>query len=325
MKKKSALDFMLNSGTLQSSSSVGNSFATGTLDMAADAAGLTDEQIKARNIRKESGVSYITLDSGRRIRFQSVYIPADDLPHDTRVHPFNLRTQETLTEKSCEDILPSIKKAGVKMPALATRDPIDKAYLVFDGSRRRYAAIACGQGLQIDYTDEELTDDDIVELSHIANLTKSSSLYDQGKYYQSRLERLNISMNAYSKQEDIPIATISYALKAYRIPRPIFNLFPSKTDLGRSFILKIAAFIEILPDEEVDEIVEFCKTAETSLTDNDALEVLLNYFGREIDNQKSFEVGDLKVKMKNNKITLQVPKNFDFEAFQEFLSVHYNQ
>lgn len=311
---------------------------SGTLDMAADAAGLSNEQLKARNIRKESGVSYITLDSGRRIKFQAVYVSSDDLARDTRIHPLNLRNQQLLTAEFCDDIIPSIKKAGVRMPVLATRDQDDKTYLIFDGSRRRFSALLVGQGLQINYTNDPLSESEIIELSHVANLTKKSSYFDKGKYYSLQMHLLGCSLNELAEKEGVPKSTISYALTAYDIPLEIYALFPSKTALGRKIVGGLSVLLDEVDDECFNKIKEFCKNNVGQFSENnEALAALMqisasvhsvntldkNLTKRQLPNNYQYKIREMDVIQKKNSITLRVPNGFDFAEFETMLRKMY--
>lgn len=290
---------------------------------------MDDEQQKVRSVRLESGVSYITMKSGRRVKFISVYVAADDLEDYTRVHPYNTRNQEVLTEEYIDDILPSIKKSGVMLPAKATRNPDDKKYDIFDGSRRRFGALISHQGLQIDYTDEILSDVEILELSHITNLTKASSLHDQGRYYQSLIDaEPSLNGKQLAEREGIPASTISYALYAFnKIPKEIYNLYPSNTEIGRPSILNIKSILDKLTKEQMDGIVEECSECRVMETNKEAEQVLKQIVDAHIGSgtnpvqpaKNKTEIGNLFIERKKNKLIIDTPDDFDFDAFNEYL------
>jgi ParB family chromosome partitioning protein len=289
---------------------------------------MDDEQQKVRSVRLESGVSYITLKSGRRVKFISVYVAADDLEDYTRVHPYNTRNQDVLKEEYIDDILPSIKTSGVMLPAKATRNPDDKTYEIFDGSRRRFGALIAHQGLQIDYTDEELSDVEILELSHVTNLTKASSLHDQGRYYQSMIDaEPGMSMKKLSVKEGIPISTISYAIYAYKIPKAIYQMYPSNTELGRPSILAIKSIIEGLTAEQMSLVLEECGECRVLDTNKEAelalRQIVAAHTGAANGEKKpssiKTEIGSLKIEVKKNKLIIDTPDDFDVDAFHEFL------
>ena len=323
MKKQSSLEYLMNADSFTEPTSRENE---NTFDMAAAAAGLTEEQQRQRSVRKESGVSYISLNSGRRIKFESIYVAANDVNEYTQVHQFNMRTQDVIDAAMCEDILPSIKKAGVKLPVMATRERNTGRYLVFDGSRRRFSALHTGQGLHVDYTEEELNDDEIAELSHITNLTKSSSLYDQGKFYQLQKEKLNISQNALADELGIPRSTMTYALCAYAIPLPVFTVFPSKTELGRKFTQKISKLINSLSDSAVDALVAACKNEMPAESDASGFERLLELAGVSQDGSaaKQDMIGKIKYSAKGKTLTLKVPDNAMLERLIEVLNKNFS-
>lgn len=199
------------------------------------------EEIKSRQVRQENASRVQALRSGRRIRLYFGYIPAGHVEALTTVHPLNTRNPATVNDELCQDIMPSIASEGVRMEVLATRDPETGILSVFNGQRRRYCAIKTNQGLPYSYTDEELTRREIRELSHIANLNKSNSLYDLGRYYLEDMAEENLSTAVeYAELTGLSTANISYALTAARIPLEIFHLFPSKTGIGRPTIQSIS-------------------------------------------------------------------------------------
>lgn len=292
---------------------------------------MDEEQQKVRNVRLESGVSYITLKSGRRVKFISVYVAAEDVADYTRIHPYNTRNQKILSEEYIDDILPSIKLSGVMLPAKATRDPEDKKYDIFDGSRRRFGAIVAIKGLQIDYTDEALSDAEILELSHITNLTKASSLHDQGRYYQSLID-MEPSLNGkqLAEREGIPASTISYALYAFnKIPMEIYNLYPSNTEIGRPSILNIKSILDKLTKEQLDGVIEECCECRVMETNKEAEQVLKQIVDAHVasssgspqpgKNKTKTEIGNLFIERKKNKLIIDTPDDFDFDAFHEYL------
>lgn len=289
---------------------------------------MDDEQQKARNIRLESGTSYINLKSGRRIKFVSIYVTAEDLVDYTRIHPFNTRNQQVLTEEFVEDILPSIKVGGVTMPVKATRNSEDKSYEIFDGSRRRFAAIIAGKGLQIDYTDEPLSELETIELSHITNLTKASSLHDQGRYYQSLLDADPLlSLNQLATREGVAASNISYAVYAFKkIPKEIYNIYPSKTEIGRPSILAIKNMLDKVNQDQLNAIIEECNDCRVLETNKEAEVVLKQivdaHTGGSVNTSKApqkTEVGSLFIERKKNKLIIDTPDDFDFDAFHEYL------
>lgn len=297
----------------------------GTFDMAAEAAGLTPEQQKARRTRKEGGISFITLNSGRRVQFESVYIPAERVSSETVVHEFNLRTQEAVTLEMIEDILPSIQKAGVKMPALATRDQDDVLH-VFDGSRRRFAAINAGCGLYVDVTDETLSDDEIAELSHVTNLTKISSLYDRGRYYQLQKEKYpELSQNELAAQIGIASSALGYALQAYEVPLPIYQIFPSKTELGRTQTQTLYKLTKSLSDDELDALIATCQDADLQSSDKEAMEFIKAAVSVSPATQtdKTEAIGKIRVKAKGTKLQIEAPDEATLEEIYQLLQNKY--
>ena len=328
-----AVDFLAtinnNQNATATSAAPTTTMSGGTLNFMAGKT-MDDEQQKVRNIRLESGVSYITLKSGRRVKFTSVYIAAEDVADYTKSHSYNTRNQEILKEEYVDDILPSIKTGGVSIPAKATRNPEDKTYEVFDGSRRRFAALLANKGLPIDYTDEELSDIEILELSHITNLTKASSLHDQGRYYQSIIDADPVmSMKKLSVKEGIPLSTISYAIYAYKIPKAIYQMYPSNTELGRPSILTIKSIIEGLTAEQMTLVLDECRECRVLDTNKDAEIALRQIVAAHIGaadpgkkpNSIKTEIGSLKIEVKKNKLIIDTPDDFDVEAFHEFLKV----
>lgn len=324
-KGPSAADYLATISQQNNTSQTPSTMSGGTLTYMAGKT-MDDEQQKVRNVRLESGVSYITLKSGRRVKFISVYVAAEDLEDYTRSHPYNTRNQAVVKEDYVDDILPSIRLGGVTMPAKATRNPDDKTYEIFDGSRRRFAALIANKGLQIDYTDEDLSDVEILELSHITNLTKASSLHDQGRYYLSMIDAdPAMSMKKLSTKEGIPLSTISYAIYAYKIPKAIYQMYPSNTELGRPSILTIKSIIDGLTAEQMSLVLEECGECRVLDTNKEAeialRQIVAAHTGKTekkpIPNKT--EIGSLKIEVKKNKLIIDTPDDFDIEAFHEFL------
>lgn len=286
---------------------------------------LSLEERTARAIRREGGVRYIPLKSGRRVRFITIYIPYEKVAEWTVIHPSNTRNPSTVTEDSCSDIAPSICADGVMLDALATKNQ-DGPYEVFDGQRRRFCAIAYKKGLPLSYTDEVLSPAEAREISHIANLAKPNSFWEKGNFYVSEMERLGLSeLSDYADHSGLTISHIHYAIKASTIPIEVYGLYPNSTDLSRAKILAIDNCLKLLEPKQVTQLSSRCAEAGVQSTESEAYKFLVATVA-EITGSRSSPspadtlVGNLKIKQKSKgKVEVSLPKGMTFEDFVRVL------
>jgi len=289
---------------------------------------LPPEEQKARFIRKEMGVRYVQLSNDRRVKFTTIYIPAGQVESLTRVHPANTRNPNSVTAESCGDILPSIQNDGVVVDALATKGA-DGIYYIFDGQRRRFCAIYAKKGLLVSFTTEILTPAEAKEISHIFNLTKPNSLYDNGRYYQGQMDELGMTQAEYADFTGISAVQINYGLAAVKIPMFIYELFPSKTDIGRPTILLISRQYKNLTDEQKEALHQACSNhlQNNEITTDAAAATLLRKLLADItgkddshDHQATVTAGRFTVKTQGNgKLEVTLPKGLDAAKFIEML------
>ena len=290
------------------------------------------EEIKSRQVRQENSSHVQELRSGRRIRLYSGYIPAGSVEALTVVHPLNTRDPLTVNDESCQDIMPSIADQGVRIEVLATRDPDTGILSVFNGQRRRYCAIRTIQGLPYSYTDEALTKREIRELSHIANLSKSNSLYDLGRYYLADMAEENISMAVeYAELTGLTTASISYALTAARIPLEIYQLFPSKTGIGRPTIQSLSRLLKEVNDDRMTKLKAMCKDAGEQASDEEAkkcFETLVMQTLEKTNAQPKYEsvqIANIMVVQKSpTKFELNLPENMNRDELLNALKNHFS-
>jgi hypothetical protein len=290
------------------------------------------EEVKSRQIREEKASRVQALRSGRRIRLYFGYIPAGKVEALTIVHPLNTRNPATVNDELCQDIMPSIASEGVRMEVLATRDTDTGILSVFNGQRRRYCAIKTNQGLPYSYTDEELTRREIKELSHIANLNKSNSLYDLGRYYLEDMAEENLTTAVeYAELTGLSTANISYALTAARIPLEIFHLFPSKTGIGRPTIQSISRLLKEVNGDRVTKLITLCKEAGEQTSDEEAKrcfeDLVIEVLERQ-NQQKKYEpvqIANILVVQKSpTKVELNLPEGFSCEDLLKVLKNHFS-
>lgn len=290
------------------------------------------EEIKSRQVRQENASRVQALRSGRRIRLYFGYIPAGHVEALTTVHPLNTRNPETVNDELCQDIMPSIASEGVRMEVLATRD-IDTGILsVFNGQRRRYCAIKTNQGLPYSYTDEELTRREIKELSHIANLNKSNSLYDLGRYYLEDMAEENLTTAVeYAELTGLSTANISYALTAARIPLEIFHLFPSKTGIGRPTIQSISRSLKEVNGDRVTKLITLCKEAGEQTSDEEAKrcfeDLVIEVLERQNQRKKyePVQIANILVVQKSpTKVELNLPEGISYDDLLNVLTNNFS-
>jgi ParB family transcriptional regulator, chromosome partitioning protein len=293
-------------------------------DLAAET--LSPEEQIARCVRKELGVRYIPLSSGRRIKFTTIYIPAGQVEELTLVHPANTRNPKSVTVESCEDIYPSISNDGVMLDAFATRNA-SGAYEVFNGQRRRFCAIHAKKGLPVSYTLETLSTPEIKEVSHIANLTKPNSLHDKGCYYMEQMSELRMTQAEYADYTGTSTTQINYGLAAAKIPLFIYELFPSFTDIGRPTILSVSRQYHQLTETQKGMLRESCADAmqkQQPATDSAAASLIRDLFadlnGKDKPADQPMSVSGFTIKTKHNgKLEVTLPKGMDVGRFMELL------
>lgn len=294
---------------------------------------LSPEKQLENQINSESGLHYISLQSGRRVGFRHVYIVAQQVEALTRVHALNERSQNVLSPELVADIAPSIERGGVSRSVLAI-EGADGIFEVFDGSRRRFGAILHKKGLPLSYTDEKLSAAEIREISHTSNLNRPNSLYDKGQYYKSVMEDNGFQRAAkLAEHMGISAAEISYALTAVSIPSSIFNIFPSKTELGRPMIQSINGALKKLTKDEdkqtaqIKEICDVCDAHEGAfLSDKDALSFLVSTVNSLVGGSAKKEPAEVQVanfklvpKKRGRIVEVHLPENVELDDFIRYM------
>ena len=286
---------------------------------------LSIEERTARAIRHEGAFRYIPLKSGRRVRFETIYIPYEKIADATVIHPCNTRNPATVTLESCSDIAPSISADGVMLDALATKKD-NGPYEIFEGQRRRFCAIAYKKGLPLSYTSEVLTPAEAREISHVANLAKPNSFWEKGNFYLSEMERLGLTeISDYADHSGLGISHIHYSIKAAGIPIEVYGLYPNSTDLSRTKIIAIDNCLKLLDQKQSSQLISRCAEAGVQSTEGEAYKLLVATIA-EITGSTSapspadITVGDLKVKQKSKgKVEVALPKGMTFEDFVRVL------
>lgn len=175
----------------------------------------------------------IELPSGKAIMFISKHIKAGDVEKLTRVPPkINERDQNTITEGSVQDIVKTIK-SHQWFPVIAKYSDNKKTIDILDGSRRRYAAIIAGAGLDVLLADEEsdITEDEAKALAKEIQTAKEHSIRDLGVSLLHMSEG-GMTQGEIAKIRGLSQAKVCRALIAAKVPHRLICLFPDPNDLS---------------------------------------------------------------------------------------------
>lgn len=225
----------------------------------------------------QQAVSYeYTLHNGRKVMFQKVIVPADQVETLTFAHDMNKRIAADLTRASLSLLINSIARQQYQ-PVIAQR--IKGKYAALDGTRRRQAAIFAGVGLEILFCDEELMPAEVKALSKELQTAKEHSIRDNGRVFATLLSDDPMKTQAeIAELEGFTQGYVSKALQAWEIPQEIINLFEFPSDLTFSQFAEISKIIKVIigkkiPLEEIilltevkpgtsnDEVIDFIREA----------------------------------------------------------------
>ena len=203
------------------------------------------------DVRNESAAAIkIKLSSGRTLTFTRKHLTAEELKTKSFVHPFNPRPAADVTPNSLLRIRETIAKVQFS-DALATRD--STGYHLFDGQRRRMAAILEGSGLNVLFTDFELTEEEVHEIVKYVQTSEKYSYRDAGFQMKKALAKNEIesanndekekpqklSLRDLAVQFDVSYSYVTRALKATEIPDEIIELFPCPSALSSTQIMAL--------------------------------------------------------------------------------------
>lgn len=189
----------------------------------------------------------IKLSSGRTITFTRKHLTAEELRTKSFVHPFNPRPAGDVKPNSLLRIRKTIAKVQFS-DAMATRD--STGYHLFDGQRRRMAAILEDAGLNVLYTDFVLTEEEVHEIVKYVQTSEKYSYRDAGFQMKMALAKnkleiadndqtAKLSLRELAAQFDVSYSYVTRALKATEIPDEIIELFPCPSALSSTQVMAL--------------------------------------------------------------------------------------
>ncbi|MCU8008937.1 ParB/RepB/Spo0J family partition protein [Shewanella sp. SM101] len=200
----------------------------------------SDESAKLNTNVQDSMV--IHLSSGRVVTFFRDQVAAENVQTKTHVHQHNPRPNVDITPLSLQKIVASIAQMQFAN-VLATKDK--NGYAIFDGQRRREAAIIAGANLNVSYTNEVLSKSEILEIIQYVKTDAQQSLRDAGLLFdklilESEIAAKNdgtgqtkpLSFRMLARQFDVSYSYVQRALKSIKIPTEVIALLPSPSAIN---------------------------------------------------------------------------------------------
>lgn len=213
----------------------------------------------------------IKLSSGRTLTFTRKHLTAEELKTKSFVHPFNPRPAGDVKPNSLLRIRKTIAKVQFS-DALATRD--STGYHLFDGQRRRMAAILENAGLNVLYTDFVLTEEEVHEIVKYVQTSEKYSYRDAGFQMKKALAKneleiannktVKLSLRELAAQFDVSYSYVTRALKAAEIPDEIIELFPCPSALSSTQIMALYDITQkhqlsaLLSEQLLEKIENIC-------------------------------------------------------------------
>lgn len=109
--------------------------------------------------------------------FNRVTIPADRIKELVDIHPLNPRIQKFLNNVSLSKLMKEIVKTnGVQQPPVCVYD--NGKYKTLDGSRRTMASLILGYPLTIEYTADNVSDEDAKAYIEATDTNENQSAYE---------------------------------------------------------------------------------------------------------------------------------------------------
>jgi len=174
---------------------------------------------------------FLTLKSGRKVKFVEVRIPANEVSSKTFVNQdTNGRDQSALTKESLKDIIKTIKLQQF-FPCFGVQagDRIE----ILDGSRRRASAIHVHVGLNIMVTDDSLSVEEARQLAKDIQTAKEHNLREIGLRLLG-LKESGLNQKEIAMLEGLSQAKVTRALQAATVPQELISLFPVQSELSFS-------------------------------------------------------------------------------------------
>lgn len=219
---------------------------------------------------------FITLPLGlRKVQFELVTIPHNDIASCTKVFNKNARDQDFLNEHSLSDILKTLPIKGQQFPAVGQRMP-DGSLRVFDGSRRRKACLLSEKDFLIYVTDEDVTDEEAKFQSDVGNDHKQISAYERGEQLKRDFEASGHSeVKAFALENNLTASLTSDLINAVIfIPKNLLLTFPSATDLGRPSLNELRQAIKKNDPVDLDVVIAQANDARTAINTNISLSAM---------------------------------------------------
>ena len=142
------------------------------------------------------------------------------------------------------------------------------------------------------------------------------------------MDELGMTQAEYADFTGISAVQINYGLAAVKIPMFIYELFPSKTDIGRPTILLISRQYKNLTDEQKEALHQACSNhlQNNEITTDAAAATLLRKLLADVtgkddsQHQATVTAGRFTVKTQGNgKLEVTLPKGLDAAKFIEML------
>ena len=167
--------------------------------------------------------------AGKDVTFALKIVSASDVEAKTTVFGGNERNQALLCESSLDDLIPSFLTSGQQIPAFARER--NGNIEVADGSRRRKAAILTGSDYKV--LVGNLTDEQMLWLSQIANDYRPTSAYERGLRYAQRLtSECDGNISKLAEVEHISRKIIQRCIKTAKLPLKTIQLFANPNELS---------------------------------------------------------------------------------------------
>ncbi len=248
-----------------------------------------------------------TLSSGVKAEFKALTIPPEEVEDKTWVRfEVNGRDQNALNREEVSDILRTIKFQQF-FPAIAVKR--DGRFEILDGSRRRMAAIFGNVGLNVLYTEQNISIDDAKQLAKDIQTAKEHSLREVGLRLLLIKESMSCDNKTLAKNEGLSESKVTRALQAASVPTELVALFPYQSTLSYAdykYLLDLSAQLANLNISLIsfcDDVAENIVTLETLNFDDQKSQIIKVM-------KKQFS--SLSTKPKIGKIVTE--KLWDFEA-----------
>ncbi|PSV01164.1 hypothetical protein [Photobacterium kishitanii] len=121
--------------------------------------------------------------------FKRIIIPAIDVKNLVMSHPLNPRVQALLNKVSVGNLIRQISKSGaIQTPAVCLFDGEDGKYYALDGSRRKFSAVELGMDLPVEFSTDEISEEDIKLYIQSTDTSEKWSVFEkikkvEGEYF----------------------------------------------------------------------------------------------------------------------------------------------